>query len=201
MKIENAAGSDVGCGCDGDAGPDGSSKQANSAILLMRDGGQERPEIFNAVRVESSNAVSQLQTTAVRVPNAEKFAKVVRYYYHDLPTPFSKRLPLWVASPKTTYASENLFATGLADGDDFKKSFEASLVDRSGPPTLDQRCADWFLLRHFSLTASASTKNVTAAGSGKNSVSNGRKYELCHHATRRTICGARFDMVLPVQIH
>lgn len=113
--------------------------------------------VLMAVRIDSARTLFKQEETAVQIPNREKNSMELRCY-HDLPSQLAKRLCVWLASPKPTDRTYFLFVADLNDGDDFKKSFEASLLERCVPLTLDQIWADWFILRQFRLTASSSLR-------------------------------------------
>lgn len=122
-----------------------------SPDLVVPDGVGEGHGAFHVRKNDSGSYVSTVEATAVRLPNGEKFCKLLRFH-HDLPPHVNKRMRCWLSSERSAPVDYHV----LDNGDAFtvKNAMENILHRSCTPLTLGQRCGDWFTLRQFLLTAS-----------------------------------------------
>ncbi|PXF43106.1 hypothetical protein BWQ96_07140 [Gracilariopsis chorda] len=119
-----------------------------------------------------SHAVNRVKVTAVAVRErgTDKFSRIIRFIY-SLPSSFSTLLESWIAVPKCTRMFGTLFSkrdnTGRLtippnDSTEFQDVIERHILDHCSVLTLDQRCADWFVLRQFRVTGTSAGKILHA---------------------------------------
>ncbi|PXF43989.1 hypothetical protein BWQ96_06222 [Gracilariopsis chorda] len=119
-----------------------------------------------------SHAVNRVKVTAVAVRErgTDKFSRIIRFIY-SLPSSFSTLLESWIAVPKCTRMIGTLFSkrdnTGRLtippnDSTEFQDVIERHILDHCSVLTLDQRCADWFVLRQFRVTGTSAGKILHA---------------------------------------
>ena len=103
---------------------------------------------------------TRVTSVALRERGTKKLAKTFRFVYYK-PSSLSKLINCWVAVPRSMYMSESLFTKRANDGTlivppaashDNRDLVESHCLIKTVVLTVDQRCADWFVLRQFRMT-------------------------------------------------
>lgn len=84
--------------------------------FVITHGGEEVPATFSAFRDDTANIASVLHYMTVRIPNGEKFRKII-HFYHDLPRVMENKVSGWICTPKTHKFDFHVFVTGVEVGD------------------------------------------------------------------------------------
>lgn len=112
--------------------------------------------MFHRCQEEYSAPPSRIVATAGRFPNGDKFSNLLRFY-NNLPSRMSSGLCIWFVTSRTNEVSSHFYNCPLdKGGEDYKKCTEAQLVSTCRRLALEERTDDWFTLRKFRMTASAS---------------------------------------------
>ena len=142
----------------------------NSSMLYDRENAfiiDENPKMGNLCKRaeklfkdKDTGVRTRVTAVALRERGTKKFAKTLRFVY-SLPSSLSKLINCWVAVPRSMSMSESLFTKRANDGTlivppatshDKRELVESHCLNNTVVLTVDQRCADWFVLRQFHIT-------------------------------------------------
>ena len=154
-----------------DAASDSIQAQSrNSTMLYDRENAftiDENPKMGNLCkRAENlfkdkdTSVSTRVTAVALRERGTKKFAKTFRFV-SSLPSSLSKLINCWVAVPRSMSMSESLFTKRANDGalivppttsHDNRDLVESHCLNNTVFLTVDQSCADRFVLRQFCIT-------------------------------------------------
>lgn len=130
----------------------------NMADFIIDDDPLYGMACFSAKRRGSQRNASE-RAVAIREPTRQPVANIIRFRY-DLPASLSTQVMCWVASTMPIGTKRNLYSDEKLVGDE--QTWNPRIIEfldvQCTPLTIGQRCADWFLLRRFRLTATIAAK-------------------------------------------
>lgn len=146
--------------------------------FVINDGPDEGPASWWAVknlkapgrRAGVPDSSAKVTAVALREKGSDKFSKVIRFMY-CVPSTLSKSLETWIAVPRNSTLSNKLFQKRNDDGKfmipavectDMRDVIERHILNHCAVLTVDQRCADWFVLRQFRVTGTSAGKILCA---------------------------------------
>ena len=120
----------------------------------------------------ATNPRSKVTAVAVREKGSAKFSKILCFMY-CVPSTLSKSLEAWIAVPSKSALGQKLFSkrsdanrivVPAIDSLDPKDVLERHLLSECTVLTINQRCADWFVLRLFCVTGTSAGKILCESG-------------------------------------
>ena len=162
----------------------GTSALDRPRAFVINDGPDEGPASWWAVRNltptgrhrGATNPRSKITAVAVREKGSAKFSKILRFMY-CVPSTLSKRLEAWIAVPSKSALGQKLcskrsdanrIVVPAIDSLHPRDVLERHLLSECTVLTINQHCADWFVLRQFRVTGTSagkfSVKVVTLEG-------------------------------------
>lgn len=112
---------------------------------------------------------SQVSAIAVREKGNEHFSKVLRFMY-TVPTSLARSIETWIAVPKGEFLHHGiLFSERVKEGGPLvasdengsgKGTIESMVLGSCIVLTISQRCADWFTMRQYRVTATMAGKII-----------------------------------------
>ena len=144
------------------------------SAFVLSDDPKEEPRSWWAVKTfqvrENRNDTSasrfKVSAVAVKEKRPNKFCRITRFMY-TVPSNVSASLETWIAVPGRATSSSKKFAKktdngriwcALPDICDLKDDLERRLLATCIVITIDQRCADWFVLCQFRVTRTSAGK-------------------------------------------
>ena len=123
--------------------------------FIVDDNGKLGPAIYSAKKVGVCDRNAKTKAYAVREPCKGTLANVLRFQL-DMPTEMSTTITHWVYCKHGTRLTSDIFHAGTDDN--LRNETRRALLQNCHALTRGQRCADWFILRRFRVTATVASK-------------------------------------------